>query len=182
MKRNRLQLKGKRIILRCHKMSDVDDIVKNINDKRISAWTSHIPYPYNKKDAIQFISKAQYKYNHQKAFELAIVLNDSNKLIGGIALHYVGKDKKQAELGYWVGKKYWDQGYVTEAVDLILNFGFKKLKLHRIQALCFKANKASERVMIKSGLKKEGEIRECTYRLGSWHNILRYSILDSECK
>lgn len=92
------------------------------------------------------------------------------------------KDKKQAEVGYWIGKKYWGQGYVSEAVKLILEFGFKKLKLHRIQARCFAVNKSSERVMVKAGFKKEGEVSECIYRRGRWHNILRYSILVSEYK
>lgn len=55
MSSNKLQLEGERLMLRRHRISDVSDIVKNINDKKISVWMLHVPYPYLKKDAVKFM-------------------------------------------------------------------------------------------------------------------------------
>ena len=69
---------------------------------------------------------------------------------------------------------------MTEAVRLILKFGFGNLKLHRIYAKLFKENTGSVRVLEKCGFKLEGRMREERYRYGKWHDALKYGILESE--
>lgn len=62
----------------------------------------------------------------------------------------------KAEMGYWLGRKYWGGGMMTDAVKSIVSFGFKNLKLHRIYAGVFLFNKGSARVLEKNGFKLEG--------------------------
>ena len=64
-----------------------------------------------------------------------------------------------AEIDYWLGKNYWRRGLATEAMRLVLKFGFKKLKLHRIHAHTFEKNIASRKVLEKCGFKIEGIMR-----------------------
>jgi RimJ/RimL family protein N-acetyltransferase len=56
-------------------------------------------------------------------------LKESNLLIGAIGLH-VNKEEQVAEIGYWIGREFWGQGYASEATEEILRLGFEKLNLH----------------------------------------------------
>jgi [ribosomal protein S5]-alanine N-acetyltransferase len=78
--------------------------------------------------------------------------------LGGIDLNNIKEHK--AEIGYWLGKDYWGQGIMTEAVRLITTYGFEKLGLRRIYAHVFVFNKASMTVLKKAGFKYEGKLRK----------------------
>ena len=90
----------------------------------------------------------------------AIVLKDTNQIIGCISLMF--KDKAnlsiledEAELGYWIGRPYWNQGYVSEAAKTLIRYGFESLHLSKIWCLNFSDNLASARVKEKLGFKHE---------------------------
>ena len=73
----------------------------------------------------------------------------NNKMIGGIGLTEFRK--RSCELGYWLGKKYWGNGFATEAVNGILDFGFNNLKRKEIYAAYKLGNEGSKRVLKKCG-------------------------------
>ena len=174
------ELIGKNIKLRRYKLSDANDIYQNVKDKEIVKWTKNIPHPYSKNHAIKFIRQSEYNLKKKKGYNFGIVLKETNRVIGNISFKKTDWKNKRAELGYWLGKKYWKKGYMTEAVKLILDYGFKKLKLHSVCADVFKENIASKRVLEKSRFKLEGEMREITFRYNKWQNYLKYCILESE--
>jgi RimJ/RimL family protein N-acetyltransferase len=178
----KLELNGERIKLRKLKFSDVKDIYGNVKDKEVVRWTLRIPYPYPKDGAKKFIRKTRRNIKKKKSYELGIVLKEADKIIGIVGLTNIDYKNKNAELGYWLGKKYWNKGLMTEAVKLMLWFGFEKLKLHRVYTKSFEENSASRRVMEKSGLKLEGIHRETRFRYSKWHNEVNYGILQSEYK
>jgi len=97
-----------------------------------------------------------------------------------IGLMKIDYNNKNAEIGYWLGKKYWGRKIMKEALKLILNFGFKELKLVRIYARVMHPNIASANLLEKSGFKYEGRMRKTTFRKGKWLDDLRYSILREE--
>ena len=87
---------------------------------------------------------------------------------------------KDAVLGYCFNKTYWGKGYATEAVRALLEFGFKSLALHRIFANCDPSNVASNRVLMKSGMKLEGHLRKNFRVKGGWRDTMIYGILERE--
>ena len=177
----KLEFHGKNITVRKLKLSDAGDIYRHIRKKDIVKWTSNIPHPYPKGSAVRFIRGSHFNIRKKKAYNLGIALNQTGKIIGGIGIRNIDREKKKsAELGYWLGKEYWNRGYVTEAVKLMLEFAFRTLKLHRIYAEAFKNNHASNKVLQKAGFKKEGELREAEYRHGEWQDVCIYSILTTE--
>lgn len=176
----KLELNGNTIKIRKLKFSDAMDIYKNVKDKEVIKWTLSIPYPYPKDGAIKFIRKSHYKIKKKKSYDFGVVFKKTNRVIGIVSFNHVDWENKNAELGCWLGKKYWRQGLMTEAVKLILKFGFKKLKLHRIFAGLFEGNIASKKLLEKCGFKLEGKIRETRYRRKKWHNELTFGILRSE--
>lgn len=182
MKNTKLELDEKRIKIRKLKLSDAKDIYENVKDKEIVKWTWNIPHPYSKKESIKFIRRSQYRLKKKKAYTFGIVLKETDKVIGVIDLLKVDWKNKNAELGYWLGKKYWKKNIMTGAVKLILKFGFEELKLHRIYACTFEKNIGSKKVLEKCGFKQEGITIEALFRYNRWHNKLDYGILKSRYK
>lgn len=87
------------------------------------------------------------------AYQLAVVLKDANRLIGGCTLRRKNADAQEALLGYAINPDFQGIGYATEAADTLVEFGFSKLRLVRILAECNAQNVASRRVMEKLGMR-----------------------------
>jgi RimJ/RimL family protein N-acetyltransferase len=171
-------LQGKKILLRKLKLSDAKDIYENVKDKAVVRWAVSIPHPYPKDGAISYIKSTHYKIKTKKGYAFAIVPLKEARSGGIIALMNVDWKNKNAEIGYWLGKKYWGKGYTTEAVKLMTKFAFQKLNLHRLHAKLFAENIQSRRVLEKAGYRLEGSMKEERFRFGRWHDGLRFGIVN----
>ena len=172
-------LKGKKIILRKIRSSDALSICKNANNKEIGRYMPPIKYPYRIKDAREFIEKKKKNFGKEE-FSFGIEFN--KEIIGMISLIHLDKESKRAEIAYWIGKDYWGKGIGTEAVNIILKFGFKQLKLMRIFGRAMHENIASQKLLEKTGFKYEGTMRKYKFWHGKWMDYLMYSILRDEQK
>jgi RimJ/RimL family protein N-acetyltransferase len=94
-------------------------------------------------------------FKSKTRFIFAIVEKESGQFIGEAGLH-LDNNKKIAQLSYWIGESFWNQGAATEAVSSILQFGLNTLQLDLIFAECHINNSASEKVMVKTGMLKKG--------------------------
>ena len=141
------EIKTERLIIKSPQMDDAVELTELINDKSVVKWLSDIPFPYTVRHAEEFIERAQEKALKNESYNFMIFQN--NKMIGGIGLTEFRK--RSCELGYWLGKKYWGNGFATEAVNGILDFGFNNLKRKEIYAAYKLGNEGSKRVLKKCG-------------------------------
>jgi RimJ/RimL family protein N-acetyltransferase len=81
------------------------------------------------------------------------------EVVGAIGLENTEKDHK-AELGYWLARKYWGGGIMSQAVEEVVNFGFKDLNLKRIYAKVYSFNEGSKKVLEKNGFTQEGYLKK----------------------
>ena len=79
-----------------------------------------------------------------------------------------------AELGYWVAKNLWNNGFATGAVKSILDYGFGVLELNRIAASHLARSPASGRVMEKVGMALEGTAKQATIKWGKYEDLVWY--------
>ena len=179
MTKERLNLETKRILLRPFELSDGPRVKKLAGDKAIADTTLNVPHPYKDGMAEEWILTHQPKFENKEEVTCAIILKPIQKLIGAIGLT-IDKRFNRAELGYWVGKEYWNQGYCTEASKVILKYGFYELGLHRIIATHIIRNPASGKVMKKIGMKKEGILREHVIKWDKYEDVVSYGILKKE--
>ena len=116
----------------------------------------------------------------QTSYIFCLDLVDTNQFIGLIALNIGKPNYKTAEVWYKIHVDHWRQGYATEALTKLLDFSFDELKLHRIEAGCAVENIASNKVLEKVGLKKEGMKRKKLPIRGEWKDNYFYAILDED--
>ncbi|MEK6850344.1 MAG: GNAT family N-acetyltransferase [Nanoarchaeota archaeon] len=149
-------LKTKRLILRPLKESDANSIVQNIDNLEVSKWLLVVPYPYARKDALFWIRSKKRKKKSQIDCTFGIELKSEKAIIGAMGLHKVDRYQGCAEVGYWLGKRHHRQGYGSEALKVLIDFSFNKLKLRRLEAGVFTGNPSSGKLLEKFGFKREG--------------------------
>lgn len=179
--KERPSLQTERLILRPFRLADAAGVQRLAGDREVASTTLNIPHPYEDGLAEQWIGTHQEEYEQSRGVVFAVVLRSEQVLIGAIGL-VINQRYERAELGYWVGKPYWNQGYGTEAARAVLQYGFEVLRLHRIHASHLKRNPASGRVMQKIGMTYEGCSRQHVKKWGVFEDLERYGILKSEHK
>ena len=142
------------------------------------AATTNVPHPYEDGMAEEWIGGHEAAFQKGSEIVFAITLR-SGGLAGAIGLSINGKHRR-GELGYWIGKPFWNNGYCTEAVGAVVRYGFEELGLNRIEARHMTTNPASGRVMAKAGMKLEGVLRQQLLRSDSFEDMAIYAILASD--
>jgi [ribosomal protein S5]-alanine N-acetyltransferase len=173
-------LKTERLNLRGFRSSDATRVSRLAGEFEIADTTLRIPHPYEKKIAEQWISGHRRKYEEGESIHWAIILNENKKLIGSISLMHINRKHLHAEMGYWIGKEYWNYGYASEAGLAVIRYGIEDLGLNRIHAHCFSRNQASARVLKKMGMSHEGTLRQHIRKWHKFEDIEMFAILKSE--
>ena len=122
-----IKLETDRLVLKPILEDDADFIYQNVKEYEIARWLVNLPYPYPKDGAIKYIRETTELMKKGLSYELPILLRSTGELIGVMAVLKVDKKNKNAELGYWIAKKYWNKGFATEAGSRVLEFGFQIL-------------------------------------------------------
>ena len=152
---------------------------KLAGDRSIADMTIRVPHPYEVGMAEKWIKTHSGEFKKGREAVFAIERRSRKRIIGAVGLTIDGENRN-AELGYWVGKRYRNMGYATEAAELMLMYGFEELNLNRIHAHHFSRNPASGRVLEKIGMKKEGKLRQHAFKWDSFEDLVLYGILREE--
>lgn len=164
--------------LKLRKVSEADkyDLFAYASNDEVTKyvmWDTH----KSMADTEGFISYAMDQYKNKNVAPWAIEYKETGKFIGTIDFVWWKPAYFSAEIGYVISPEYWGKGITTEAAKAIIQFGFEKMELVRIQARCFDENIASARVMEKVGMIYEGTHRKEMYIKGRHRDIRMYSIL-----
>lgn len=172
-------LKTKRLLLRTFKPSDARDVRRLAGDRLIADTTLSIPHPYTDVMAEKWIGKHRPQFKSRQAAVFAIVLRESRELVGAIGLGLQAAHQR-AELGFWIGRPYWNKGYCAEAGQAVLAYGFTTFELNRICGNHFSRNPASGRVMQKLGMIHEGRARQHVRKWNQFEDVEWYGILKAD--
>jgi RimJ/RimL family protein N-acetyltransferase len=165
-----------RLLLRSLAQQDAPQVQQLAGDEAISATALNVPYPFEDGMAEAWIATHKPDFIAGKAVTWAIVLRETQMLIGAVGLS-INADHANAELGYWIGKFYWGKGYASEAAQAVMDFGFQTLKLHRIYATCLGCNPASAGVLQKLGMVHEGSQKQHIYHRGRFVDLELYGMV-----
>jgi RimJ/RimL family protein N-acetyltransferase len=156
-------LETERLILRAPTLEDAKHVAALANDKRIAENTRRIPHPYSRTDAEDFIAAANLpKAETGKSEIKSEIRGEINFLIAtrdGVPLGacgIAGYDEAAPEIGYWLGTKFWNRGFGTEAVRALIDFAFTELEHDSLSAGARVTNPASRRILEKCGFQWTG--------------------------
>jgi RimJ/RimL family protein N-acetyltransferase len=147
---------GLEFTLRKFRKSDVSALAKLINNKKIVQNLQNVPYPYKKKDAVEWINQNIYGRNKDK---LNLVIDLEGGLAGAIGITSLVPGHK-GSLGYWLAEEHWGKGIMTEVTRVFTDYCFKKFKLIRIYGRVYDWNPGSAKVLEKNGFVREGVLRK----------------------
>jgi RimJ/RimL family protein N-acetyltransferase len=81
---------------------------------------------------------------------------------------------KSGQIGYWIGKKYWNMGVASESTNLLIKYASRVFRLHKVYANVLATNRASIVVLEKNGLKKEGILKDSIYKNDKFFDLVLY--------
>ncbi|XZF16169.1 GNAT family N-acetyltransferase [Chitinophagaceae bacterium MMS25-I14] len=116
----------------------------------------------------------------QMKYVWSVLLRDTGKLVGLAGMNMGTPGYRSSEIWYKMHKDHWGKGYATEVAKGMIRFGFKELKLHRIEAGCVVENKGSIAVLEKAGMQREGHRRQKLPIRGQWVDNYEYAILEMD--
>jgi RimJ/RimL family protein N-acetyltransferase len=162
-------------VLRPWRSGDEASLRENADDREVVRYLrERFPHPYTQADARWWVAHSQAT---SPATNLAIVVND--RASGGVGL-ILGTDVERcrAEVGYWLGRRYWGRGIASDALRAMTTYAFATFPLERIFATAAVENVASVRVLEKAGFVQECVMRRAAIKGGrvidlSLHAIFR---------
>jgi len=173
-------LETERLILRKFNEYDAEAVFRNWASD--DAVTKFLTWPTHKTvdHSTGYVEFCLNSYNDADSYQWGIVLKETGELFGNISVVKINEDLEAVELGYVIGRGFWGNGYMVEAVKAVIAFLFEKIGVNRIAARHDTNNPNSGRVMQKAGMKYEG-----THRQGDRNNqgivdCAVYSILKRE--
>jgi len=157
-------------------LSDAASLAENANN--INIWNNlrdALPHPYSEDDGKQFIEMALSQPNPPTL--LAIVVD--GKAVGSIGIFLrTDVERISAELGYFIGEKYWNRGIMTEAIKQMVAYAFANFsQLWKIYATPFDFNVASHKVLLKAGFEREAILKQAAIKNGKIIDLYYYSII-----
>jgi ribosomal-protein-alanine N-acetyltransferase len=113
-------------------------------------------------------------------YKVGITLKGQNKAIGVCGFHNWSKGDRRSEIGYILSKDMWRMGIMTEALDMLIPFGFSSMDLNRIDAIVHIDNIPSINLLEKFNFTREGLLRCYKYYMGGFHDFYMLSLLKNE--
>ena len=172
-------LKGKKVILRPFVLKDAERFCQWLADREVTKFLGvyYDDPPPTLAEEKSWVKRARQDQNN---FRLAINTIEGVH-VGSVGLNKIDRFNQHAEFGIFIGdKKYWGQGLGTEACKLIVDYGFKKMKLHRIFLRHIAFNIRGHKSYWKVGFKEEGRLRQHIFRDGYFHDQILMGILREE--
>jgi len=134
---------------------------------------------YDIRQASELIRNQRIRFDRGEGIRWGITQQENNIVIGTVG-YVFNQQNSQGGIGYDLARPYWRRGIMTEALRLVIRYGFSGLRLNRIQALVVPGNEVSIGLLLKLGFSLEGLLRDYAFFKGRYNDLLSYSLLKKE--
>jgi ribosomal-protein-serine acetyltransferase len=148
------------------------------NREHLSAYLSWVGKMQSAEDFQIYINNCELLYQHGEEVSFVIISNE--EVVGRIGLHHIYIANKNAAIGYWLTKNCEGKGIITKSCEMLINYGFQELSLHRIEIKAAVENSRSRAIPEKFHFIKEGILRQAEWVNNKFLDIVLYSILQNE--
>jgi len=171
---------GKHVILRGLELTDVDELMKYWNQKEVKQFLL-VTNPHSKEEEIEWIKNTWARRRKGESFVFGIIISENNLYIGNVEIEIINQISRRGMIGIVIfNPEYWSKGFGTEALELILDYGFKNLNLHSIELEVFDINPRAQACYRKVGFKEVGRRRKAHFYEGTHVDSIMMDILSSE--
>ena len=167
-------IETERLMLRKISWNDAENIFALRADREVMKYIGR-PIPKTVRDIEPLINAMN---ENTVRIQWGITLKENDGVIGTIGYHKIDTDNYRAEIGYLLGKDYWQTGLMSEAISSVIEYGFKQMQLHSIEAVITPGNEASRRLLKKFNFTKEGFFKENFFFEGKFWDSEVYSLLN----
>lgn len=169
-------LSGQRIELRAISVADAEALYNCWSHPDVSHWLGAPPLS-SLPETRELIARLQQMSQEDESLRWSIVLPEG-KVIGSCGYNnWQLEGAYRGELGCELLPEYWGRGYMMEALELLLNYGFVNMRLNRIEALCHPDNVRADKLFTVLGFRKEGILRQYRYTATGFQDVAIYSLL-----
>ena len=128
-------LETERLILKRPSPDEIKEYFRAANNPLILDMHLGVDYPLDMEDAKKRLAKLPEMEEKGLGYYWCIYLKENNEIIGAVSLIQLNKKHKTAELSYWLSDKHWNKGIMTEAAQVITDWGFENLDLERLYGM-----------------------------------------------
>ncbi|YCA45049.1 GNAT family N-acetyltransferase [Bacillus sp. JZ8] len=168
-----------RLLLREIVKDDANDILKYLSDEEVMKYYGLAPFK-TINEALNEISWYQSILNEQTGIRWGITLKGKDEVIGSCGFLNRVPEHYRTEIGYELSRDYWGHGIASEALEAVIRYGFKYLKLQRVEALVEPPNIPSQKLIEKNGFIREGLLRKYEFTCGKFDDLYMYSLLKQD--
>jgi RimJ/RimL family protein N-acetyltransferase len=170
-----------RLVLRNFVDGNLESFLAYRNDPAVAKYQGWgIPYSHEKVEAFVAYMKERVAPKQGGWIQFAIVLKDTDELIGDLGCYIKEDDARQARIGFTLASKYWRKGYISEAIPHLLEYLFEDMDVHRVVADCDVDNIASCCTLEKLGFRREAHFVESYLMDGVYTSEYHYGLLQRE--
>lgn len=175
---NQPVLETPRLRLRPLELFDTAAIQKAAGVRQIADTMISLPHPYPAGEAERYVARQQAEREKGRSATFTIAhRQEGGRFCGLVEVRDIDREHSQAELSFWLAVEAWGQGYMSEVVQPVAQYGFEELGLNRLYAYHMLRNPASGRVLEKNGFKQEGLLRQRVRKWGQFEDVLLWAIL-----
>jgi ribosomal-protein-alanine N-acetyltransferase len=170
------ELESERVIYREVTPEDVEDIFKIYSDPEVAKYDWYKPIA-TKDDAFSIINRYGKEFQNKEELTWGVARKYDNKIIGYCCLGSFNDESRRSEIGYGFNRDEWNKGYATEAIKVLVKFGFDIMNFNRIEATVTLGNDASVKALKKANFLQEGIVRERTIMKGKFEDDVILAII-----
>jgi len=168
-------IEGDKVNLRTIEEEDLEFMRESVNDAEVRVDMG------NKRPKNMEAEKQFFEENLSGSEDPSLMICSDGERIGIVKItREEDESDKVGKLGIWLHPDHHGEGYGTEACELIIDYGFNQLNLHKLYARAHQDNKASQKLWEKLGFEKEGVLREQAFLNGEYKYLFYYGILEDE--
>jgi ribosomal-protein-alanine N-acetyltransferase len=170
-------IKTERLILRQFVANDLENVFKGLSHPDIIKYYG-VSFQTLEATKEQMAFFADLEKN-ETGIWWAVCSSDNKTFYGAGGLNSLSKERKKAEIGFWLISDFWGQGIMKEAMPLICNYGFDNLELQRIEGFVESENMNCKNAMAKLDFQYEGTMKECEFKNGRFISLDIYAKVKS---
>lgn len=174
-------LETERLILRPLQMGDAAGLLGLYAMPEVTEFTD-IPTMKEEAQALRWIEQLNAMRSAGQGLRWGVFDRESGDLIGTCGFHHGDQSRRRAEVSYDLSPRYWGQGYMREALQAVLRYGFEQMRLHRIEALVDPRDTRSQNLLYGLGFKLEGVLRDHDFIKDRFQDDMVFALLEGEWK